>query len=159
MNAADVPIVWARSPVAIGSAVAAPHAREGGGVLRRHRLLDPARARTARARPRRRPRSSGEKRPCISIMRSMSGPIASRTAATIAMARRRSGARQLGARRDRTGRASSPDSRARRTVCASVGDPRRLALGLIPAVRVGGHAIAELAAEQLPDRHAERAGR
>ena len=35
---------------------------------------------------------SGENRPCISIMRSMSGPIASRTAATTAVARRRSAA-------------------------------------------------------------------
>jgi hypothetical protein len=33
---------------------------------------------------------------------------------------------------------------------------RRVPLGVIPAVGIGGHAASERAAEQLPDRHAER---
>ena len=36
-----------------------------------------------------------------------------------------------------------------------LGDPGGLEVGLVPAVRVGGHAIAEPAPEELPDRDAE----
>ena len=63
----------------------------GRGVLRRDGLLDPVRgvrlegcATWAAV--------SGENRPCISIISPISGPIASRTAATTAIARRRSAA-------------------------------------------------------------------
>ena len=67
-------------------------------VLRRYRLLDPfGRVRLERAATR--TAVAGVKRPCISIMICTSGPTASRTAATMSTARRRSAAGSSALRR------------------------------------------------------------
>ena len=94
MNSRMSAIVCARSPVAIGSRVAArtrasAAAFSGGTGSSIHSGSygsSIAATRTAVA---------GVKRPCISTRICTSGPTASRTAATIASARRRSAARQL----------------------------------------------------------------
>jgi hypothetical protein len=44
---------------------------------------------------------------------------------------------------------------ARHHADRELGDPGRLEVGLVPAVRVGGHAITEPATEELPDRDPE----
>ena len=82
-------IEWIRSPVAIEMFVArrtrpraAAFSGGTGSSIQRGANGSSATATWAAV--------SGEKRPCISIIRSMSGPIASRTAATTAIARRRS---------------------------------------------------------------------
>ena len=91
MNAGASQIEWIRSPVAIEMVVAArtraSAAAFSGGTgssIQRGAYGSSATASWAAV--------SGEKRPCISIMRSMSGPIASRTAATTARARPRAAA-------------------------------------------------------------------
>ncbi len=84
-------IVWSRSPVAIDRFVArrtraSAAAFSGGTGSSIQRGANGSRSTAIWA------AVSGEKRPCISIIRSMSGPTASRTAATTATARRRSAA-------------------------------------------------------------------
>ena len=152
-NGAASQIEWIRSPVAIEAFVArrtraSAAALSGGTGSSSQRGSYGSRAAATWA------AVSGEKRPCISIIRSMSGPIASRTAATTAIARRRSPRRQPHARRPERVELHRPVA-ARHDAPCQLRDPCRLVVGLVPAVGIGRHPVAEAAAEELPDRDAE----
>ncbi len=144
MNPRMSSIVCARSPVAIGSRVAERTARyatgfSGGVGSSIHSGANGSSSvATAAA-------VDDVKRPCISIMMPTSGPTASRTAATIATARRRSAAASS-ALAWPNGSSFSARYPCATTLFGEGRDLRGLALGLIPAVGVRRHACVELAA-------------